>query len=231
MRRELADPQGTTSALCGLVLARICLRKINTALCCANHATAPSRDHQLRVGQACRCWLVRLGARFAPVTRALAQDSRSVRDVSATSLRLPALHDRAPQRPRDPRRSACGKVARRTCWRSSARLEMNSTAFGDADADASFFSNLSTSQSFLACCNLSTAATDAGSASPALDERSTFIMSVVQIAVMCVLALTVVFGIFFLGCNLLIKSEGMINFLVTDRRSSKDVEAVIVGSY
>ncbi|KAK2516310.1 hypothetical protein Q9966_015076 [Columba livia] len=47
-------------------------------------------------------------------------------------------------------------------------------------------------------------------------------MRVVQIAVMCVLALTVVFGIFFLGCNLLIKSEGMINFLVKDRRPSKE---------
>ncbi|KAF4109214.1 hypothetical protein G5714_010287 [Onychostoma macrolepis] len=35
----------------------------------------------------------------------------------------------------------------------------------------------------------------------------------------------------FLGCNLLIKSEGMINFLVTDRRPSKEVEAVIVGAY
>nr|XP_023695762.1 protein reprimo A isoform X3 [Paramormyrops kingsleyae] len=66
---------------------------------------------------------------------------------------------------------------------------------------------------------------------PAPDERSLFIMRVVQIAVMCVLSLTVVFGIFFLGCNLLIKSEGMINFLVTDRRPSKEVEAVIVGAY
>ncbi|KAI4880647.1 hypothetical protein NFI96_001020 [Prochilodus magdalenae] len=105
---------------------------------------------------------------------------------------------------------------------------MNSTTFNDTDA--SVFSNRST-ESFLACCNLSSAVTDSGLASAALDERSTFIVSVVQIAVMCVLALTVVFGIFFLGCNLLIKSEGMINFLVTDRRSSKDVEAVIVGSY
>uniref|UniRef100_A0A8B9S8D0 Reprimo, TP53 dependent G2 arrest mediator homolog n=1 Tax=Apteryx owenii TaxID=8824 RepID=A0A8B9S8D0_APTOW len=51
------------------------------------------------------------------------------------------------------------------------------------------------------------------------------------IAVMCVLALTVVFGIFFLGCNLLIKSEGMINFLVKERRPSKEVEAVVVGPY
>ncbi|KAG9277642.1 protein reprimo B [Astyanax mexicanus] len=106
---------------------------------------------------------------------------------------------------------------------------MNSSAFNDTDPG--FFSNRS-SENFLSCCSLSPALTDSGgSAGAALDERSTFIMSVVQIAVMCVLALTVVFGIFFLGCNLLIKSEGMINFLVTDRRSSKDVEAVIVGSY
>uniref|UniRef100_A0A8B9UEM1 Reprimo, TP53 dependent G2 arrest mediator homolog n=1 Tax=Anas zonorhyncha TaxID=75864 RepID=A0A8B9UEM1_9AVES len=61
--------------------------------------------------------------------------------------------------------------------------------------------------------------------------RSVYIMRVVQIAVMCVLALTVVFGIFFLGCNLLIKSEGMINFLVKDRRPSKEAEAVVVGPY
>ncbi|XP_072538999.1 protein reprimo B [Salminus brasiliensis] len=105
---------------------------------------------------------------------------------------------------------------------------MNSTAFNDTDG--SLFSNRS-SENLLNCCNLSSAVTNSGLVSATLDERSTFIMSVVQIAVMCVLALTVVFGIFFLGCNLLIKSEGMINFLVTDRRSSKDVEAVIVGSY
>ncbi|XP_023695759.2 protein reprimo A isoform X1 [Paramormyrops kingsleyae] len=73
--------------------------------------------------------------------------------------------------------------------------------------------------------------TDDGFVAAAPDERSLFIMRVVQIAVMCVLSLTVVFGIFFLGCNLLIKSEGMINFLVTDRRPSKEVEAVIVGAY
>ncbi|XP_066522212.1 protein reprimo B [Hoplias malabaricus] len=100
---------------------------------------------------------------------------------------------------------------------------MNWTAFNDTDG--ALFSNTSSS-SLDACCP-----PDGGLARAAMDERSTFIVSVVQIAVMCVLALTVVFGIFFLGCNLLIKSEGMINFLVTDRRSSKDVEAVIVGSY
>uniref|UniRef100_A0A3Q1J1M5 Reprimo, TP53 dependent G2 arrest mediator homolog n=1 Tax=Anabas testudineus TaxID=64144 RepID=A0A3Q1J1M5_ANATE len=81
------------------------------------------------------------------------------------------------------------------------------------------------------CCNLSSVVTDNGFVAAASDERSLFIMRVVQIAVMCVLSLTVVFGIFFLGCNLLIKSEGMINFLVTDRRPSKEAEAVIVGAY
>lgn len=104
---------------------------------------------------------------------------------------------------------------------------MNSTVF---NTDGGLFSNRS-SESFLPCCNLSSVVTDSGFVSTALDERSAFIMRTVQIAVMCVLALTVVFGIFFLGCNLLIKSEGMINFLVTERRPSKDVEAVIVGPY
>ncbi|XP_022049280.1 reprimo-like protein [Acanthochromis polyacanthus] len=61
------------------------------------------------------------------------------------------------------------------------------------------------------------------------DERKLFLMRVVQIAVLCVLSLTVMFGIFFLGCNLMIKSESMINFLVKDRRPSKDVETVMIG--
>ncbi|XP_076853637.1 reprimo-like protein [Brachyhypopomus gauderio] len=61
------------------------------------------------------------------------------------------------------------------------------------------------------------------------DERKMFVTRVVQIAVLCVLSLTVMFGIFFLGCNLMIKSESMINFLVKDRRPSKDVEAVMIG--
>lgn len=73
--------------------------------------------------------------------------------------------------------------------------------------------------------------TDNGFVVAAPDERSLYIMRVVQIAVMCVLSLTVVFGIFFLGCNLLIKSEGMVNFLVKDRRPSKEVDAVVVGPY
>lgn len=61
------------------------------------------------------------------------------------------------------------------------------------------------------------------------EERKLFVMRVVQIAVLCVLSLTVVFGVFFLGCNLMIKSESMINFLVRDRRPSKDVETVMIG--
>ncbi|XP_065494148.1 protein reprimo [Caloenas nicobarica] len=81
----------------------------------------------------------------------------------------------------------------------------------------------------LRCCTAASVVTDGGG--EAAEERSLYIMRVVQIAVMCVLALTVAFGIFFLGCNLLIKSEGMINFLVKDRRPSKEVEAVVVGPY
>ncbi|XDV13435.1 hypothetical protein PO909_001837 [Leuciscus waleckii] len=68
-----------------------------------------------------------------------------------------------------------------------------------------------------------------GSLVLAHDERKLFVTRVVQIAVLCVLSLTVMFGIFFLGCNLMIKSESMINFLVNDRRPSKDVEAVMIG--
>ncbi|XP_055494054.1 protein reprimo A [Leucoraja erinacea] len=83
------------------------------------------------------------------------------------------------------------------------------------------------------CCgnNFSSVVTGEGFVLTAPDERNLYTMRVVQIAVMCVLSLTVVFGIFFLGCNLLIKSEGMINFLVKDRRPSKEVEAVMVGPY
>ncbi|MFT7808593.1 protein reprimo [Arapaima gigas] len=92
--------------------------------------------------------------------------------------------------------------------------------------DSGLLSNRS--EGFARCCNFSSVVTDDGFGGASADERSLFIMRVVQIAVMCVLSLTVVFGIFFLGCNLLIKSEGMINFLVTDRRPSKEVESVIL---
>lgn len=104
---------------------------------------------------------------------------------------------------------------------------MNSTLFNYTDGG--FFSNRT--EEIISCCNFTSVVTDNGFVAAAPDERSLFYMRVVQIAVMCVLSLTVVFGIFFLGCNLLIKSEGMINFLVSDRRPSKEVEAVIVGSY
>ncbi|KAG8432332.1 hypothetical protein GDO86_016829 [Hymenochirus boettgeri] len=83
----------------------------------------------------------------------------------------------------------------------------------------------------LGCCTQASVVTDDGFEASSLEEKNMFVMRVVQIAVMCVLSLTVVFGIFFLGCNLLIKSEGMINFLVKDRRPSKEIEAVIVGPY
>ncbi|TKS67296.1 Protein reprimo A [Collichthys lucidus] len=102
---------------------------------------------------------------------------------------------------------------------------MNNTGFNQTEGGL-----LNKTEEFF-CCNFSSVVTDNGSVAAAPDERSLFIMRVVQIAVMCVLSLTVVFGIFFLGCNLLIKSEGMINFLVTDRRPSKETEAVIVGAY
>uniref|UniRef100_UPI00398F47A9 protein reprimo A-like n=1 Tax=Pristiophorus japonicus TaxID=55135 RepID=UPI00398F47A9 len=86
-------------------------------------------------------------------------------------------------------------------------------------------------QAVLQCCNYTWVVSDEGAGVSDPDGRSLYIMRVVQIAVLCVLSLTVIFGIFFLGCNLLIKSESMINLLVKDRRPSKEVEVVIIGSY
>lgn len=111
-------------------------------------------------------------------------------------------------------------------WTVFWTVDMNTTF---NQTDSGIFSNRT--EEILLCCNFSSVVTDNGFTAAPPDERSLFIMRIVQIAVMCVLSLTVVFGIFFLGCNLLIKSEGMINFLVTDRRPSKEVEAVIVGAY
>ncbi|KPP57523.1 hypothetical protein Z043_124743 [Scleropages formosus] len=51
-----------------------------------------------------------------------------------------------------------------------------------------------------------------------------------QIAVLCVLCLTVIFGIFCLGCNLLMRSESMISLLVEERRPSKETEIAMVSS-
>ncbi|XP_042303199.1 reprimo-like protein [Sceloporus undulatus] len=73
------------------------------------------------------------------------------------------------------------------------------------------------------CCTLVTAAWV-----PKEDQRNQQVVRMVQIAVLCVLSLTVIFGVFFLGCNLLIKSESMINMLVKDRRPSREVEVVII---
>ncbi|KAB1266037.1 Reprimo-like protein [Camelus dromedarius] len=86
---------------------------------------------------------------------------------------------------------------------------------------------------WLGCCpgGAPLAASDGVPVGLAPDERSLWVSRVAQIAVLCVLSLTVVFGVFFLGCNLLIKSESMINFLMQERRPSKDVGAAILGLY
>ncbi|KAM9598196.1 reprimo-like protein [Trichechus inunguis] len=85
---------------------------------------------------------------------------------------------------------------------------------------------------WLGCCSggAPLASSDGVPAGLAPDERSLWVSRVAQIAVLCVLSLTVVFGVFFLGCNLL-KSESMINFLMQERRPSKDVDAAILGLY
>ncbi|XP_066554692.1 reprimo-like protein [Amia ocellicauda] len=109
---------------------------------------------------------------------------------------------------------------------------MNGTFFNHSVIEQGIFGNKSQdlAGSLVDCCNgTAVTANDGSSLVLVPDERSLFIMRVVQIAVLCVLSLTVIFGIFFLGCNLMIKSESMINFLVKDRRPSKDVEAVIIG--
>ncbi|KAM9208844.1 reprimo-like protein [Dugong dugon] len=86
---------------------------------------------------------------------------------------------------------------------------------------------------WLGCCpgGAPLATSDGVPAGLAPDERSLWVSRVAQIAVLCVLSLTVVFGVFFLGCNLLIKSESMINFLMQERRPSKNVGAAILGLY
>ncbi|XP_060793016.1 reprimo, TP53 dependent G2 arrest mediator homolog 3 [Neoarius graeffei] len=76
-----------------------------------------------------------------------------------------------------------------------------------------------------ACCNFTTAAASVpGNGDAFLLEREQLVGRLVQIAVLCVLSLTVVFGVFFLGCNLLIKSESMMNLLAEERRASRDAE-------
>uniref|UniRef100_A0A8C5WX06 Uncharacterized protein n=1 Tax=Laticauda laticaudata TaxID=8630 RepID=A0A8C5WX06_LATLA len=50
----------------------------------------------------------------------------------------------------------------------------------------------------------------------------------VPISVLCVFCLTVIFGRYFLGCNLLMKSENIITMLRKDRRLSKEAEVVVI---
>ncbi|XP_058266387.1 reprimo, TP53 dependent G2 arrest mediator homolog 3 [Hemibagrus wyckioides] len=81
------------------------------------------------------------------------------------------------------------------------------------------------------CCNFTSAAASVGTGGGGggdvfLHEREQFVARLVQIAVLCVLSLTVVFGVFFLGCNLLIKSESMMNLLAEERRPSRDTELI-----
>ncbi|KAM9780610.1 reprimo-like protein [Neosynchiropus ocellatus] len=97
--------------------------------------------------------------------------------------------------------------------------------------DASFFNGSDTTAANFSSSGTDGVVTADGGGSLVLlqEEHKLFIMRVVQIAVLCVLSLTVMFGIFFLGCNLMIKSESMINFLVKERRPSKDVETVMIG--
>uniref|UniRef100_A0A8D2IPW8 Reprimo-like protein n=1 Tax=Varanus komodoensis TaxID=61221 RepID=A0A8D2IPW8_VARKO len=80
------------------------------------------------------------------------------------------------------------------------------------------------------CCALVTGTWVPGITEAKDDQKNHPVMRMVQIAVLCVLCLTVVFGVFFLGCNLLIKSESMINMLVKDRRPSQEVEVAISES-
>ncbi|XP_050790969.1 reprimo-like protein [Gopherus flavomarginatus] len=111
---------------------------------------------------------------------------------------------------------------------------MNGTFFNQTVMEQGVYSNRTQDLgTLMGCCNgtSSVMASDGGSSILLPDERSLYITRVVQIAVLCILSLTVVFGIFFLGCNLLIKSESMINFLVKDRRPSKDVGSAIMGLY
>ncbi|KAG2467760.1 protein reprimo A-like [Polypterus senegalus] len=107
---------------------------------------------------------------------------------------------------------------------------MNATALLNRNAGGAHFPK--SLESVIRCCNLTgSVIRDDGFGVSFPDEQNHYIMRVVQIAVLCVLSLTVVFGVFFLGCNLLIKSESMINLLVRDRRPSKESEAIMIGSY
>lgn len=59
-------------------------------------------------------------------------------------------------------------------------------------------------------------------------QKNQPVAKMVPIAVLCVLCVTVIFGVYFLGCNLLIKSGSIINMLRKDRRFSKEAEVVVI---
>ncbi|XP_062965185.1 reprimo-like protein [Cynocephalus volans] len=85
---------------------------------------------------------------------------------------------------------------------------------------------------WLGCCPGGAPLTDSDGVPAGLapDERSLWVSLVAQVAVLCVLSLTVVFGVFFLGCNLLTSRSG-IDFLAQERRPSRDVGAALLGLY
>uniref|UniRef100_A0A8C6ZN10 RPRM protein n=1 Tax=Nothoprocta perdicaria TaxID=30464 RepID=A0A8C6ZN10_NOTPE len=76
-----------------------------------------------------------------------------------------------------------------------------------------------------ACCSLAPAggAARAEAAAPPLAKAA-------QIAVLCVLCLTVACGILFLGCNLLLKVESLAAQLAPERRLSRDADLGAEGT-
>ncbi|TFK02939.1 envelope glycoprotein [Platysternon megacephalum] len=56
-------------------------------------------------------------------------------------------------------------------------------------------------------------------------ERSRYLAQLGQVAVLCVLCLTVLFGVFFLGCNLLLKSGSLVGQAGKERSPAKELEA------
>uniref|UniRef100_A0A8C0GPG5 Reprimo-like protein n=1 Tax=Chelonoidis abingdonii TaxID=106734 RepID=A0A8C0GPG5_CHEAB len=69
-----------------------------------------------------------------------------------------------------------------------------------------------------ACCALGSGGAAGGA------ERSRYLAQLVQIAVLCVLCLTVLFGVFFLGCNLLLKAGSLGGQAGPERSGAKELE-------
>ncbi|XP_058558809.1 reprimo-like protein [Neofelis nebulosa] len=137
-----------------------------------------------------------------------------------------------PRAPRPARRDPGRRAAKNATFLNHSGLEA-AGGLGGCGGGATLGNRSHGLGTWLGCCpgGAPLAATDGVPAGLAPDERSLWVSRVAQIAVLCVLSLTVVFGVFFLGCNLLIKSESMSNFLVEERRPSKDVGAAILGLY